>query len=248
MGRHLKRVAMDFDWPRSKTWVGYVNPYRGVDCPYCEGRGLSPEARALSDTWYRGPQGEKGWSTALEQPEVDALLAAGRLMDFTHVPRTEAQREIVRVKVAQGGNSWLPESNGYVPTADEVNAWAARAGVFGHDSINRGVCVEARAKRRGFPHLCAHCAGDGVVWFSPEVKRLSNEWEPQDPPVGEGYQLWEDTSEGSPVSPVFPTLPELCTWLAANAGYCGVEFTADKWQSMLETDTVHIQIGNATIL
>ena len=32
------------------------------------------------------------------------------------------------------------------------------------------------------------------------------------PPKGEGFQLWETTTEGSPVSPVFETLDELCEW------------------------------------
>lgn len=30
------------------------------------------------------------------------------------------------------------------------------------------------------------------------------------PPKGDGYQLWETTSEGKPMSPVFATLDELC--------------------------------------
>lgn len=35
MGREIKRVALDFDWPLSKVWEGYVNPHyrkcRGCD-------------------------------------------------------------------------------------------------------------------------------------------------------------------------------------------------------------------------
>lgn len=37
-----------------------------------------------------------------------------------------------------------------------------------------------------------------------------------DPPEGEGWQLWETVSEGSPVSPVFPTAEELATWMTEN--------------------------------
>lgn len=39
-----------------------------------------------------------------------------------------------------------------------------------------------------------------------------------DPPKGVGYQLWETTSEGSPISPVFKTIEEL-------AKYCETECT-----------------------
>ena len=35
-----------------------------------------------------------------------------------------------------------------------------------------------------------------------------------DPPVGGGYQLWEDTSEGSPLTPVFETIEELAAYCA----------------------------------
>lgn len=35
-----------------------------------------------------------------------------------------------------------------------------------------------------------------------------------DPPVGDGYQLWEDTSEGSPLTPVFGTIEELAKYCA----------------------------------
>jgi len=38
MGRELKRVALDFDWPLNKIWKGYVNPYY-KECESCKGSG-----------------------------------------------------------------------------------------------------------------------------------------------------------------------------------------------------------------
>ena len=35
-----------------------------------------------------------------------------------------------------------------------------------------------------------------------------------DPPVGDGYQLWENTTEGSPLTPVFETIEELAKYCA----------------------------------
>ena len=33
MGRELKRVPLDFDWPLNKPWEGFVNPhYTAVEC------------------------------------------------------------------------------------------------------------------------------------------------------------------------------------------------------------------------
>ena len=41
-------------------------------------------------------------------------------------------------------------------------------------------------------------------------------WTPTDPPTGEGFQLWENVSEGSPASPVFPTRDALVEWMSQN--------------------------------
>jgi hypothetical protein len=69
-------------------------------------------------------------------------------------------------------------------------------------------------------------------------------WE-YEPPKGEGYQLWETTSEGSPQSPVFKTLDELCTWCARNATTFGsFKANAHEWKKMLEKDFVHAKQGN----
>jgi hypothetical protein len=49
MGRELKRVALDFDWPRDKTWEGYVNSAGECwTCPECDGTAMSPAMRLLT--------------------------------------------------------------------------------------------------------------------------------------------------------------------------------------------------------
>jgi hypothetical protein len=54
------------------------------------------------------------------------------------------------------------------------------------------------------------------------------------PPKGVGYQLWQTTSEPSPVSPVFRTLRELCEFAADNVSTFGTLMaTADQWECML---------------
>lgn len=54
MGRELKRVPLDFDWPLSDTWPGFLNPYYGLNsgCAACDKSGYSPEARRFHDQWY----------------------------------------------------------------------------------------------------------------------------------------------------------------------------------------------------
>lgn len=70
-----------------------------------------------------------------------------------------------------------------------------------------------------------------------------------EPPEGEGFQLWETTSEGSPVSPVFKTLDELCEWCEDNATTFGpYKATKEQWKSMLDDNFVcHIE-GNAIFI
>jgi len=53
MGRELKRVALDFNWPLNKPWKGFCNPFHvAVECDACTGTGYSPTAKRLADQWY----------------------------------------------------------------------------------------------------------------------------------------------------------------------------------------------------
>ena len=67
---------------------------------------------------------------------------------------------------------------------------------------------------------------------APEWSRVSERYEP---PVGEGWQMWETTSEGSPISPVFASPEDLATWLAdTNASTFGsLTATASQWLKMI---------------
>ena len=173
-------------------------------------RAIDQEARRLFALW------RDQWCHHLVQADVDALVAGDRLWDFTRRPRTAEQAAMLEAQADRGGSRhWMDEPNGHHPTAAEVNAWSFDG--FGHDAINAGLCVEARCKRESVPHTCARCKGTGNVWPTAEIERLCEEWEPTEPLAGEGYQLWEDCSEGSPVSPVFATIDELCEWCAEHA-------------------------------
>ena len=229
--RELKRVPMDFDWPLKKTWRGYICPYRSIECAHCSGSGLNSETKKLSNDWYSHlrTDGKEGWMHHLEQEDVQALIDRGRLFEFVRVPKTDEQRQIIK----DGKGCWLPFNNGYIPTAEEINNWS-RTGI-GHDSINQWICVEARAKRLGFYGLCKHCDGDGALWNDENHKKLHEEWERSEPPIGEGYQMWETCSEGSPVTPVFESLDKLCDYIVENKVSWFGRTTASKedWMSAL---------------
>ena len=249
MGRELKRVALDFEWPLDQVWKGYLNPhYTAEECRSCGGSGSSPHAKQIKDLWYGyapfrpedngsvpfepdhpiirrraerniemspGYYGtdeaaiqqearrlanlfNKSMSHHLNDEDVAALVERGRLMDLTHT--------------WSKGAGWQPKEPPYVPSAREVNEWSLDG--LGHDSCNQGAVAKARCERLGLPHLCSACGGEGHIWPSEDAKAVYEAWEQYEPPAGDGYQVWETVSEGSPISPVFATPEALAAHMA----------------------------------
>jgi len=258
MSRELKRVALDFDWPLHEVWKGYLNPYHSYNCPKCDGSGMNKETKALSDAWYSFDDEEwiwlvpgekrynnKAWQYHLTEVEIEALVKQGRLRDL------------------MGRNIWFEEDTyqwmEYLddrkvvcdapeyPSPECVNLWATNG--FGHDAINQMIAVEARAKHLGVYGICSMCKGEGVLYESEEIKILSENWKETEPPSGEGFQLWENCTEGSPVSPVFKTLDELCEYAEKNCTTFGSsKATKEDWMKMLEDDFVYHQDGNIVFM
>jgi hypothetical protein len=158
-------------------------------------RAIQREARRLVDL-FNG-----AWSHHLNQDDVDALVEAGRLSDFTHT--------------FTRGEGWKPDPSKPHPTAERVNEWSLQG--FGHDAINNWVCVKARCKREGVPSSCQTCGGHGSLERYEGQRAAQEEWKPTEPPTGEGWQLWETVSEGSPISPVFDSAEGLAHWMSSPA-------------------------------
>jgi hypothetical protein len=245
MGREIKRVALDFDWPLNKTWQGYLNPHYDAcsHCPACNGTGYSPHGRILSDQWYGsvpfdpvayGSTLFKPWTPGVKENikrkvRFDEKSIAWYTRNGKLTMSDAVQIEIHRMLVfwnsrwsnhlSQLDVNALWEENRLrdfteKPTVQQVNLWS----LFGlaHDSINRWICVKARCKRDGQDYTCRVCQGHGDKWTSESAKQTADEWTPTEPPAGEGWQIWETVSEGSPISPVFAT-PEALAQHMANA-------------------------------
>lgn len=258
MGRQVRRVPLDFNWPLDKVWTGYLMPDRlhETPCSPCGRSGYSDHARALQDLWYgnlpfdpattgstpwtpetpdvrsraeqnvaRAPEfygtGEvairreaarladfynEAWSHHLSQDDVDALIAADRLWDFTH---TWTKSE-----------GWKSIEPAPTVTAEQVNLWSISG--MGHDGINCHAAVKARCEREGVALICSVCGGRGSAEAYPGQRAEAEAWESTDPPEGDGWQLWETVSEGSPISPVFATADMLAGWMADPA-------RGDRW-------------------
>jgi hypothetical protein len=157
------------------------------------------EAQRLCDLW------NVSWGHHLNQADVQALVDAGRLMDFTH----DWKR----------GDGWTLKSPPAIPSAEQVNEWAILA--MGHDSINAWVAVRARCERDGQPVECATCQGQGNVEAYSGQRQAAEAWQATEPPTGDGWQLWSTVSEGHPVTPAFATDGELIDHLATEGQHHG---------------------------
>jgi hypothetical protein len=141
------------------------------------------------------------WMHHLAQVDVDALVAAGRLMDFTHT--------------WSAATRWQKIEPPVTPTAAQVNEWSLRG--MGHDSINASVVITARCEREGLREICENCDGHATVEAYEGQRAEAEAWEREEPPVGEGWQLWETVSEGSPITPVFATPEELARFMVGHS-------------------------------
>lgn len=196
MGRKLMRVALDFDWPINKRWKGYINPHY-EKCKLCDGYGITIARQRLTDL-------------------VSLLMISGEdAADSVRRGRDRCHPYLV--------NDGLFNTSGKLCGADMTELTAGLAGrqpcFLGHDGCDRYVATTKVIAAAGLDPdkwgICPNCSGHGV----PNGKwELWEAWKGEDPPVGDGYQIWETTTEGSPISPVFATVEDLARWMAANEG------------------------------
>lgn len=140
------------------------------------------EARRLCDLW----NGQ--WCHHLSNEDVEILIEADALRDWTHTWTKD--------------NGWVKKDPPYIPTKEEINDASIRR--IGSSSL-QWYLAEALCKAIGVSTTCSLCNGDADSWPSKEIKAKCESWEQIEPPVGEGWQVWETVSEGSPITPVFAT-------------------------------------------
>jgi hypothetical protein len=201
MGREVKRVALDFDWPLNKRWEGFMNPHYRA-CGACEG----------------GSTTDALWLDSL----VHLLMLAG----------SDGARGSFHPWLKE-----LPLAHASGPTARFAGLTTGLAGrapsMMGHDGIDRWVATKKILAAAGLPEdwgYCQVCKGAGI---DPEVKEAYEAWTETEPPAGEGWQLWETISEGSPISPVFATPEGLAKWLSRSKSWGACETSYERWLAFL---------------
>lgn len=228
MGRELKMVPMNFNWPKDKVWTGYLMPdgyYR--ECPEKKCiRGETPGAVVLMDLCY----------VILSAAQTSVNTRNG--LDWIH-PYMEG----------------LPNNPGIRPTPDLAD-FIDKLINNPDKSVRHPLGVQAYDLYRALQKaagvgddwgVCQTCKGEAC---HPDDLEKREAWKETEPPEGPGFQLWETTTEGSPSSPVFKTLDELCEWCAPNASTFGTSnfVSKEKWKNMLDGGLVHHTEGNITFI
>lgn len=239
MGRALKRVPMNFDWPLHCVWKGYINPYKGVDCPYCNNTeerrstGLTKEAENYYNQFY-------------------GFKCKGNYITNPYNPNTRYNPNSKPYNIERWEYDYMKSNKTIINELfkDGIPVYEDMLKYFlTHNFMTFNILqwhlTEEYCRRNGYEVTCPHCKGDGILWQTPEIEKLHESFEYIEPPTGDGYQLWETTSEGSPVSPVFASLEELCEWCADNATtFASFKATKEEWMKMLNDDFVCHQEGN----
>lgn len=243
MSREVKRVPRSFDWPLKQVWHGYLMPddLDEVPCPTCGpaaqvldpfetyGDGYTPAAREIANTYYPhqvealGLPRSVAWHDKLTEDEVDMLVSerciAPECWDrIDHDKPYEIDTHGFPIAF-----TWVRNSTP-APTVEQVNAFQRGGSVDAASSRNRMLLIRHRCHRLGITIDCPTCGGDGTIEAYPGQRADAENWARTDPPSGTGWQLWETTSEGSPVSPVFATGEELARWLTTKEGGKAVGF------------------------
>lgn len=211
MGREVKRVAMDFDWPLKKIWEGFINPhYR--KCPHCEAGSTTAHRRLESLVRLILLSGE------------DTVRKRGTVPHpyFDWYALGDSQSKVV--------------SSDMLELAEGLSERKLEDSLFGFDSTAAWRATNKIIKAAGLDEdwgTCKHCKGDAIA---AEVKEAYDAWQETEPPSGEGWQMWETTSEGSPISPPFETPEALARWLADNNasafGHNGASY--ESWLGMIK--------------
>lgn len=250
--RKLMRIPLDFNAPLNKVWSGYINPYpRPTNCQSCDGWGYNTATKQISDDWY--DMAETGRDIRYEGVPVSWAREAGRrnpdlywpaLLFGWHHYLTQDEVDALDAEYRFHNHNYDHEKKEWVrtapcPTAVELNK--AYLTGMGHDGCNKNICVEVRAKRLGVWGTCPFCEKGEIHNPDEKLRKLYDEWRRTEPPVGEGWQLWSTSGEGSPITPVFSTKEKLADYCEENATICGKEYlTYEEWLDIFTEDTAEV--------
>lgn len=203
---------MDFDAPLNELWHGYVSPdWRPCPSDDCDNGSTVAAAWVEKIVWQLLilASADEANGQALHPWLKSVPLRPEKL------PKPEAIRELT------GGLS------------REYRA------PFGHDACDRWSAMKAVVRAAGLDPdawcTCQTCKGHAM---HPADIVPSEAWECTEPPEGDGWQMWETTTEGSPQTPVFATAGELAEHCAEHCTvFADMRWTAEQWLASFDAGT-----------
>lgn len=184
------------------------------------------------------------WATDVEKNIIRCLAMVDVPETFYRPEYLPRGRACIHPRLAANGINWVGDR--FYKLAEALGAEPGLLGYTGecydmHLAVSRQAgeeIVEEPLSWRDEPwlattwDLCPVCKGEPETETDPD-------WEKEEPPLGDGFQLWTTTSEGSPISPVFETLEELCAWCETNATtFADFRASKERWFEMLNDGLV----------
>lgn len=226
MGREIKRVPLDFDWPLDKTWHGFFLPdrLRGIPCPDCEGgqthfawwmQAMSYLMGMLAQDVREQERGKPMHPWLAEFPNHhghwEYLIGGvwGKHRDAEPEERRATQGRFVVDRPSR-------EALTFFARLADCSEEEIGGGIFSSNDVNYAV-MRKLYELTGVSTDCPTCEGRGDSEAYPGQRAEAEAWETFEPPEGDGYQLWETVSEGSPISPVFATPEELAHFMVSHS-------------------------------
>lgn len=208
MSRKVMRVPLDFNHPLEKVWPGYCSEPL-PQCTVCDGAGWTAAHRWLSS--IAGLLGQLGEDVPRQFQQGDRGTMHPYLDRLQNRPTTRWNMDTPHIMPAT-----------IRPTADILDFLTAFTGLpadkfTGFLANPDHDIVRAMIRHAGLPEnwgWCPACDGKGTDG-TPEQRKAAEEWTATEPPAGDGWQLWETVSEGSPMTPVFATKEELARHIAS---------------------------------
>lgn len=228
MGREARRVPLDFDWPQGEVWKGYLMPdrLREAKCPDCE-LGMTPDGDLIQGLAYL-LVGLADDVTAQEQGrDMHPYLRSLHDIAYVHGKPRPTPR-------------FMEFFHGLLPEDRDADGFLGRQP---HGMARRLIELAGLDEKWDW---CPTCKGHASVEKYPGQRAEAEAWEYEEPPTGEGWQMWETTSEGSPMSPVFATASGLANWLASNGASTFADATASsaEWLAIITGEEIaHIEVA-----
>jgi hypothetical protein len=228
MQRKIRRVPLDFNHPLNVVWPGFQNtlynpcPLEGTRCfngQTGDGNWFEAICRLLSSIGREAARNTPEKRAAMDRRELG--WPATRLEEeFPEAPRrtpsraTYARLQAIEPKSARH-LAWRrhydehPEDRALQPLTPEIlrvleplASGRDFSNIADHASTGLMLGILKVAGLDLDWVLCPVCKGSRT---DPATRAAGDAWRETEPPSGDGWQLWETVSEGSPVSPVFPT-------------------------------------------